>query len=92
VRGGAARKTERLRDMVSEAGQCGELMSLQVPLPLDPTVLLNGIIPASCSVFKSAMAPIRLTFRVAGETCFPSADSTVTAITSEDNTVMMTLK
>ncbi len=68
VRGGAARKTERLRDMVSEAGQCGELMSLQVPLPLDPTVLLNGIIPASCSVFKSAMAPIRLTFRVAGET------------------------
>lgn len=66
VRGGAARKTERLRDMVSEAGQCGELMSLQVPLPLDPTVLLNGIIPASCSVFKSAMAPIRLTFRVAG--------------------------
>lgn len=92
VRGGAARKTERLRDMVSEAGQCGELMSLQVPLPLDPTVLLNGIIPASCSVFKSAMAPIRLTFRVAGETCFPSADSTVMAITSEDNTVMMTLK
>ena len=69
VRGGAARKTERLREMVSEAGQCGELMSLQVALPLDPTVLLNGIIPASCSVFKSAMAPIRLTFRVAGHHC-----------------------
>jgi len=82
VRGGAARKTERLRDMVSEAGQCGELMSLQVPLPLDPTVLLNGIIPASCSVFKSAMAPIRLTFRVAGETCCPSADSAVMTIAS----------
>ena len=60
------RKTERLREMISEAGQCGELMTLQVPLPLDPTVLLNGIIPPSCSVFKSAMAPIRLTFRVAG--------------------------
>ena len=55
--------------MVSEAGQCGELMTLQVPLPLDPNVLLNGIIPSSCSVFKSAMAPMRLTFRVAGETC-----------------------
>lgn len=67
VRGNNARKTERLREMVSEAGQCGELMSLQVALPLDPTVLLNGIIPASCSVFKSAMAPIRLTFRVAGQ-------------------------
>ena len=72
VRGGAARKTERLREMVSEAGQCGELMSLQVALPLDPTVLLNGIIPASCSVFKSAMAPIRLTFRVAGHHCKPA--------------------
>ena len=69
MRGGAARKTERLREMVSEAGQCGELMTLQVPLPLDPNVLLNGLIPSSCSVFKSAMAPIRLTFRVAGETC-----------------------
>ena len=55
--------------MVSEAGQCGELMTLQVPLPLDPNVLLNGIIPSSCSVFKSAMAPMRLTFRVAGEIC-----------------------
>ena len=32
VRGGAVRKTERLRDMVSEAGQCGELMTLQVRL------------------------------------------------------------
>ena len=67
VRGGAARKTERLREMVGEAGQCGELMSLQVALPLDPTVLLNGIIPTSCSVYKSAMAPLRLTFRVAGK-------------------------
>lgn len=66
VRGGAVRKTERLRDMVSEAGQCGELMTLQVPLPLDPTVVLEGIVPASCSVFKSAMAPIRLTFKVKG--------------------------
>lgn len=65
------RKTERLREMVGEAGQCGELMSLQVALPLDPTVLLNGLIPASCSVFKSAMAPIRLTFRVAGHHCRP---------------------
>ena len=67
VRGGAARKTEKLREMVSEAGQCGELMSLQVALPLDPTVQLNGIIPSACSVFKSAMAPLRLTFRVAGQ-------------------------
>ena len=42
---------------------------VQVPLPLDPTVMLEGIVPASCSVFKSAMAPIRLTFRVRGTRC-----------------------
>ena len=37
-----------------------------MPLPLDPTVMLEGVVPASCSVFKSAMAPIRLTFKVKG--------------------------
>ena len=38
----AARGTERLREMVSESGACGELTSIRVPLPLDPVILLNG--------------------------------------------------
>lgn len=52
--------------MVGEYGQCGELAYLKCPLPLDPGVLLTGILSEECSVFKSALAPLRLTFRTAG--------------------------
>ncbi|KAG2448608.1 hypothetical protein HYH02_006498 [Chlamydomonas schloesseri] len=60
----AARATERLREMVSENGPCGELTALRVPLPLDPHIVLAGIVPKECSVFKSAMLPLRLSFRI----------------------------
>ena len=66
AQGTAARKAEQLRRMVGEYGQCGELAYLQCPMPLDPSVLLTGIIAEECSVFKSALSPLRLTFRVAG--------------------------
>ncbi len=66
MRGNAARKADRLREMVGRYGQCGELATLRVALPLDPSVLLDGILPQECGVFKSAMTPIRLTFKVAG--------------------------
>ena len=52
--------------MVGEYGQCSELAHVRVPLPLDPAVMLTGIIPEECSVFKSALSPLRLTFRTAG--------------------------
>ena len=64
--GTAARRAEQLRRMVGQYGQCGELASLHCPLPLDPGVLLTGIIAEECSVFKSALLPLRLTFRTAG--------------------------
>ncbi|GIL80848.1 hypothetical protein Vretimale_9438 [Volvox reticuliferus] len=60
----AARATERLREMISESGPCGELTALRVPLPLDPNIVLAGIVPKECSVFKSAMLPLRLSFRI----------------------------
>ncbi|GIL50816.1 hypothetical protein Vafri_6947, partial [Volvox africanus] len=60
----AARATERLREMVSESGPCGELTALRVPLPLDPNIVLAGIVPKECAVFKSAMLPLRLSFRI----------------------------
>ncbi len=52
--------------MVGEYGQCSELAHVRVPLPLDPAVMLTGLIPEECSVFKSALSPLRLTFRTAG--------------------------
>ena len=41
------------------------MASLRLPLPLDPAVLLTGIIPEESTVFKSALTPLRLTFRTA---------------------------
>lgn len=48
--------------MLSENGSCGELATLRVPLPVEPSILLTGLLPQECSVFKSAMSPIKLTF------------------------------
>ncbi|CAK0784160.1 hypothetical protein CVIRNUC_007363 [Coccomyxa viridis] len=66
LKGTAAKRAEQLRRMVGEYGQCSELAHVRVPLPLDPTVMLTGIVPEECSVFKSALSPLRLTFRTAG--------------------------
>ena len=66
AQGTAAKRAEQLRRMVGEYGQCSELAHVRVPLPLDPTVMLTGIVPEECSVFKSALSPLRLTFRTAG--------------------------
>ncbi|CAD7699398.1 unnamed protein product [Ostreobium quekettii] len=62
-RGNAARKTEHLREMLGEQGSCAELTAVRLPLPLEPSVFLTGLIPQDCSVFKSALCPIKLTFR-----------------------------
>ena len=64
VRGGAVKKAEKLRELLEESG---ELQGLRCPLPLDPKVHLAGLIPQECSVFKSALSPLRLTFRTAGD-------------------------
>ena len=66
AQGTAAKRAEQLRRMVGEYGQCSELAHVRVPLPLDPTVMLTGIVPEECSVFKSALSPLRLTFWTAG--------------------------
>jgi phosphatidylinositol 3-kinase len=62
----AARATERLREMLSANGPCEELTTLRVPLPLNPSLLLEGLVPAECGCFKSAQLPVKLAYRVAG--------------------------
>jgi len=37
------------------------------PLPIDPSILVCGIVPESCFVFKSALCPLKLTFKLAEE-------------------------
>lgn len=46
----ATRATERMREMVAESGPCSELAALRVPLPLQPSTLLEGLLPQVCWV------------------------------------------
>ena len=56
-------KVEHLHKLLSDQGLCAELMSLRVPLPIAPSILLTGIVPQECTVFKSKLSPLKLTFK-----------------------------
>ncbi|KAK6931044.1 Phosphatidylinositol 3-/4-kinase, catalytic domain [Dillenia turbinata] len=70
VRGGTQKKIEKLRHLLS--GLLSELTYFEEPIrsPLAPGVLITGIVPSESSIFKSALHPLRLTFRTAsGGSC-----------------------
>ncbi|ONK66305.1 uncharacterized protein A4U43_C06F6320 [Asparagus officinalis] len=70
VRGGTQKKVEKLRQLLS--GLLSELTFFDEPIryPLVPNLLITGIVPSESSIFKSALHPLRLTFRTAnGGTC-----------------------
>jgi phosphatidylinositol 3-kinase len=50
--------------MVSELGPCSELLTSRVPLPLNPHLLLEGLVPEECTCFRSAMLPVKLSYRL----------------------------
>ncbi|KAF2286665.1 hypothetical protein GH714_023353 [Hevea brasiliensis] len=63
VRGNTQKKIEKLRQLLS--GLLSELTYFEEPIrsPLAPGVLITGIVPSESSIFKSALHPLRLTFR-----------------------------
>ncbi|KAK7367992.1 hypothetical protein VNO80_10014 [Phaseolus coccineus] len=63
VRGNTEKKIEKLRQLLS--GLLSELTYFDEPIrsPLAPGVLISGIVPSESSIFKSALHPLRLTFR-----------------------------
>ncbi|KAI9169947.1 hypothetical protein LWI28_019983 [Acer negundo] len=70
VRGNTQKKIEKLRQLLS--GLLSELTYFEEPVRslLAPSVLITGIVPSESSIFKSALHPLRLTFRTAsGGTC-----------------------
>ncbi|CDK24959.1 unnamed protein product [Kuraishia capsulata CBS 1993] len=42
-----------------------------VPLPLDPSVVIGGCIPAQSSVFKSSLSPLKITFKSLDDQKYP---------------------
>ncbi|OWM76069.1 phosphatidylinositol 3-kinase, root isoform [Punica granatum] len=70
VRGNTQKKIEKLRQLLS--GLLSELTYFEEPIrsPLSPDILITGIEPSESSIFKSALHPLRLTFRTAtGGSC-----------------------
>ncbi|KAK4789405.1 hypothetical protein SAY86_020724 [Trapa natans] len=70
VRGNTQKKIEKLRQLLS--GLLSELTYFEQPIlfPLSPGILITGIEPSESSIFKSALHPLRLTFRTSsGGTC-----------------------
>jgi len=67
---GQPKKVERLRAMLSDEGACGDLgaFAQALPLPIDPTINVNGIVPQESTVFKSALCPLKLAFKTTEET------------------------
>ncbi|XP_014257170.1 phosphatidylinositol 3-kinase catalytic subunit type 3 [Cimex lectularius] len=62
--GSRKKKTERLQALLAdpEAFKINFACFDPLPLPLDPSVQVKGIIPDKASLFKSALMPARLTF------------------------------
>ncbi|KAJ4355770.1 Phosphatidylinositol (PI) 3-kinase [Didymosphaeria variabile] len=42
-----------------------------LPLPLDPSVMINGVYPEDCNVLKSSLLPMVLNFRTMANTKYP---------------------
>lgn len=61
------KKIERLRAYISD-GRNGLLNFAPIPLPLNPVIIITGIVPEDCNVFKSSLSPLKLTFKTAKET------------------------
>lgn len=62
--GGRRKKTERLQALLldKDIHKIDFLNFEPLPLPLDPSVKVKGIVPEKTTLFKSALMPTRLTF------------------------------
>lgn len=64
---GHARKADRLRALLADAAgpfACLAALDPPVPWPLRPGVRVTGVVPSGAGVFRSALAPLRLSFTV----------------------------
>ncbi|XP_050435673.1 phosphatidylinositol 3-kinase catalytic subunit type 3 [Adelges cooleyi] len=63
--GNRKKKIDKLQALLAETDTKFSFISFDpLPLPLDPSILITGIIPEKAVLFKSALMPSRLTFKV----------------------------
>lgn len=70
-------KIERLKKYLADPKN--ELIKIEppIPLPLDPSIEISGVVPDGANVFKSSLSPLLLKFKIAnsGESSTTSAQS-----------------
>jgi phosphatidylinositol 3-kinase len=66
-----AKRTERVKHFLADPKN--ELVTIDppLPLPLDPSVQLVGVVPESTVVFKSSLHPIKVSFKTAAGGEYP---------------------
>lgn len=70
--GGGDRQTKIERLKKALADPKNELISFEpLPLPLDPSITINGIYPNDCHVLKSSLLPMVLNFRTMDNKKYP---------------------
>ncbi|KAH6894176.1 kinase-like domain-containing protein [Thelonectria olida] len=66
-----AKKTDRAKRFLADPKN--ELLSIDPPLsmPLDPSVLVTGVVPEDTIVFKSSLSPFKCTFKTTTGSTYP---------------------
>ncbi|KAI0101268.1 phosphatidylinositol 3-kinase [Daldinia grandis] len=66
-----ARKADKVKNFLADPKN--ELLSIDpaVPIPLDPSVMVTGVIPEETRVFKSSLSPIMVTFKTISGSKYP---------------------
>ncbi|KXJ93890.1 phosphatidylinositol 3 [Microdochium bolleyi] len=67
----AVRKVERVKAFLSDPKNELSLIDPPIPLPLDPDVLITGVVTEETRVFKSSLSPIMVTFKTAAGGKYP---------------------
>lgn len=60
------KKIEKLQAFLSDSRN-GLLNFPPIPLPLNPAITIAGCVPEDCTVFKSSLSPLKITFKTVPE-------------------------
>ncbi|KAI1259867.1 phosphatidylinositol 3 [Xylariaceae sp. FL1019] len=65
------RKLEKVKAFLADAKN--ELLTIDppIPMPLDPSVMVTGVVPEETRVFKSSLSPIMVTFKTTTGSKYP---------------------
>jgi phosphatidylinositol 3-kinase len=66
-----AKKTDRVKNFLADSKNELLVISPPLPLPLDPSVKITGVVPEETHVFKSSLCPIKVTFKTTTDRKYP---------------------